>query len=96
MESDLDAAQLKQSMVRVWLVAGVVDASKIGKSLSSVFAQPDEIDWLITDARADGDGQGASRVRRHRESGRLSAIIVGALLDTPVYVGDAAVPGCRG
>lgn len=53
METDLDEATLKQSVVKVSSkVVGIADSSKFGITSFSVFALPEEIDLLITDTNA--------------------------------------------
>ncbi|GAB4580162.1 MAG: DeoR/GlpR family DNA-binding transcription regulator [Anaerolineales bacterium] len=53
METDLDEATLKQSVVKVsGKVIGIADSSKFGTPSFSVFALPEEINLLITDAKA--------------------------------------------
>ncbi|NUM44241.1 MAG: DeoR/GlpR transcriptional regulator [Anaerolineales bacterium] len=53
METDLDEATLKQSVVKVSnKVVGIADSSKFGITSFSVFALPEEIDLLITDPKA--------------------------------------------
>jgi DeoR/GlpR family transcriptional regulator of sugar metabolism len=53
MESDVDEAQLKQSMVTFSAtVVGVVDSTKLGVTRLNAFALPREIDRIITDRAA--------------------------------------------
>lgn len=53
METDIDEATLKQSVVNVSnKVVGIADSSKFGTTSFSVFALPEEIDLLITDTKA--------------------------------------------
>jgi DeoR/GlpR family transcriptional regulator of sugar metabolism len=53
MESDIDEAQLKQSMVGLsGIVVGVVDSTKFGVTQLNAFALPRELDRLITDRAA--------------------------------------------
>src|SRR6476661_3438898 len=50
MESDIEEAQLKQQMVKAsGMVVGIADSSKFGTIAFNVFAQPHEIDRVITD-----------------------------------------------
>lgn len=52
-ETDIDEAQLKQRMVRASaVVIGIMDSSKLGTTYFSAFAQPRELDRVITDTDA--------------------------------------------
>ena len=56
METDLDEATLKQSVMKVSsTVIGIADSSKFGITSFSVFALPEEIDKIITDSKAPPD-----------------------------------------
>lgn len=53
METDLDEAILKQSVVKVSsTVVGIADSSKFGITSFNAFALPEEIDKIITDTHA--------------------------------------------
>lgn len=56
MESDIEEAQLKQQMVKAsGMVVGIADSSKFGTMAFNVFAQPQEVDRVITDNEAPAD-----------------------------------------